>query len=52
MSIGAKSGLGKMSGVAGIVRKADKEKTTRVPKKEAEGKTFAEQSKVTQTKNA
>lgn len=50
MSIGAKSSLGKMSGVAGIVRKADKEKTAQTTKK-AEGNLKAK-TKVTQTKNA
>jgi len=49
MSIGAKSSLGKMSGVAGIVRKADKEKDSNT--KNAEKKITAK-TKVTQTKNA
>ena len=49
MSIGAKSSLGKMSGVAGIVRKADKEKDPNT--KKAEGNLKAK-TKVTQTKNA
>ena len=48
MSIGAKSSLGKMSGTAGVVRKADKETTNT---KKAEGNLKAK-SKVTQTKNA
>ena len=36
MSIGAKSSLGKMTGAAGVVRKAEKEKTAQNTKK-AEG---------------
>ena len=50
MSVQAKGGLGKMEGVGGVIRKADKvqPKTTEVPKKQAEGKTSAEKSKVTQ----
>ena len=47
MSIGAKSSLGKMTGAAGVVRKADKEATI----KKAEGNLKAK-TKVTQTKKA
>ena len=36
MGIGAKSNLGKLTGTAGIVRKADKEKASQTTKK-AEG---------------
>ena len=46
MSIGAKSSLGKLTGTAGIVRKADKEKAAQTTKK-AEGNLKAK-SKVTQ----
>ena len=47
MSIRAKGSLGKLTGVGGIVRKADKEKTADSTKK-AEGNLKAK-SKVTQT---
>jgi hypothetical protein len=45
MSIRAKGGLGKLTGNGGVIRKADKEKTTNSTKK-AEGNLKA---KVTQT---